>query len=332
MITENLSTLKIHRLTKEQYARELVAGTLDPNAIYLTPEEEVDLSSYARIGAESDDDRELTIYGTREFATRAAETVVGDANDTEDDNTVYGAKAYAAKILEDAEIALIGRQTDPDNADTIYGAKNFAVEYTDEKTSGLISTVNGVGPDANGNVEVVSGVQSDWNQTDDTQLDYIKNKPTLNSNYMILLDQVNGYEYVIQMMNGNLVSFCKCVSIEVTTEPNKLGYLEGETIDLTGMVLSAICQDGSSRPIENYTYSPTVMAADTNHVDIIYEECGIVHTTTTNIALQTVAEMLVDFEYTANADGTYTLTEWKETVNGVTRTELIVPDNDKIIV
>ena len=40
MITENLSTLKIHKLTKEQYERELYAGRIDPNALYLTPDEE----------------------------------------------------------------------------------------------------------------------------------------------------------------------------------------------------------------------------------------------------------------------------------------------------
>lgn len=39
MITENLSTLKIHKLTKKQYERERDAGRLDPNAIYLTPDE-----------------------------------------------------------------------------------------------------------------------------------------------------------------------------------------------------------------------------------------------------------------------------------------------------
>ena len=41
MITENLSTLKIHNLTKEQYERELAAGRIDENALYLTPYEEV---------------------------------------------------------------------------------------------------------------------------------------------------------------------------------------------------------------------------------------------------------------------------------------------------
>lgn len=38
MITENLSTLKIHKLTQEQYDRELQAGRIDPNALYLTPD------------------------------------------------------------------------------------------------------------------------------------------------------------------------------------------------------------------------------------------------------------------------------------------------------
>lgn len=39
MITENLLTLKIHKLTQAQYDRELEAGNLDDNALYLTPDE-----------------------------------------------------------------------------------------------------------------------------------------------------------------------------------------------------------------------------------------------------------------------------------------------------
>ena len=49
MITENLSTLKIHKLTQAQYDRELAAGNIDVNALYLTPDEAIDLSNYATI-------------------------------------------------------------------------------------------------------------------------------------------------------------------------------------------------------------------------------------------------------------------------------------------
>lgn len=41
MITENLSTLKIHKLSQAQYDRELEAGRIDENALYLTPDEEI---------------------------------------------------------------------------------------------------------------------------------------------------------------------------------------------------------------------------------------------------------------------------------------------------
>lgn len=48
-VSEVLSTLKIHKISQEQYDQELANGTLDDNAIYLTPDEEVDLSGYATI-------------------------------------------------------------------------------------------------------------------------------------------------------------------------------------------------------------------------------------------------------------------------------------------
>ena len=47
MITENLSTLKIHKLTQAQYDRELEAGNIDETALYLTPDDDIDLSGYA---------------------------------------------------------------------------------------------------------------------------------------------------------------------------------------------------------------------------------------------------------------------------------------------
>lgn len=42
--------------------------------------------------------------------------------------------------------------------------------------------------------------------------------------------------------------------------------------------------------------------------------------------------VLQDFTYTDNGNGTYILTGWKGTTNGVTSTELIVPDDSRIIV
>ena len=54
MITENLSTLKIHKLTQEQYDRELIAGNIDDNALYLTPDEELDALLNAKVSTTED--------------------------------------------------------------------------------------------------------------------------------------------------------------------------------------------------------------------------------------------------------------------------------------
>ena len=49
MFTENIPILKIHKLTQEQYDRELATGNIDETALYLTPDEEIDLTPYATI-------------------------------------------------------------------------------------------------------------------------------------------------------------------------------------------------------------------------------------------------------------------------------------------
>lgn len=47
--TEFLSTLEIYKVTQEEYDKAVEDGTIVENAIYLTPDEDIDLSSYATI-------------------------------------------------------------------------------------------------------------------------------------------------------------------------------------------------------------------------------------------------------------------------------------------
>ena len=64
MNTENLSTLKIHKLTQAQYDRELAAGNIDQNALYLTPDEGMDLDLEKIMDLTSDQ----TATGVKTFA------------------------------------------------------------------------------------------------------------------------------------------------------------------------------------------------------------------------------------------------------------------------
>jgi hypothetical protein len=66
MRVTDLSTLKIHKLSQAQYERELAAGNIDENALYLTPDEDIDLELlWADINAALDkkaDSSEAVIY------------------------------------------------------------------------------------------------------------------------------------------------------------------------------------------------------------------------------------------------------------------------------
>ena len=50
MITNNVSTLKINKLTQEQYNSAVVAGTINENELYMTPDNnELDTTQFLRV-------------------------------------------------------------------------------------------------------------------------------------------------------------------------------------------------------------------------------------------------------------------------------------------
>lgn len=101
MNTKNLSTLKIHKLTKEQYDRELIAGRIDPNALYLTPDEETDLSMYATIedlNNKADISHKHTISDVANLQTVIDSTLVSAKTYTD---TAVSGKANSSHIHDD---------------------------------------------------------------------------------------------------------------------------------------------------------------------------------------------------------------------------------------
>lgn len=144
-----------------------------------------------------------------------------------------------------------------------------------------------------------------------------------------LTDEVNGYEYILSMRNGKLASICRTDTISVVTMPTKTEYLQGELFDPTGMVVMATRQDRTTYEVDMSKYTVPVLETP---FTISYIEAGIASTTTIDL---TVTEFdpsvqLVDFNYSVNNDGTYYLTGWKGTLNGVTSTELVVPNSSLI--
>ena len=148
-------------------------------------------------------------------------------------------------------------------------------------------------------------------------------------NQFILIDAVTGFNYVIEMRNGTLVSSLAPSGIAVRTNPTKIFYEDGEVFNPSGMIVEIVYPDGTSSEITDYTCSELIDGA----VTIEYEENGVKYTTV--LKVQTVESLLIDFEYTNNGDNSFTLTKWKQTLNGEPSTELvtpIVPSKYKIIV
>ena len=82
-------------------------------------------------------------------------------------------------------------------------------------------------------------------------------------------------------------------SIEVKTAPTKTAYKVGETIDMTGLVLTAKFNNGTSTDVtEGYTFAPDTMASDTTKITIsltVDEVTKTVEQSVTLISLDSIA-------------------------------------------
>lgn len=185
-----------------------------------------------------------------------------------------------------------------------------------------------------GNVYTGGTGQDDENAKKLATEEFVNNsiaEVTKPKDYFILKDNINKYNYVIQMQNGSLVSFIKTADIKVTTPPAKTDYTDTEEFDPTGMVVVAVGEDGSEREITDYTYDKYVTTESNTHTIKYIDEAGTEYITEVSIVTRTIEEALVDFNYTANSDGTYTITGWKGTRNGVASTEMVFPNSNLVI-
>ena len=91
------------------------------------------------------------------------------------------------------------------------------------------------------------------------------------------------------------------MSIEVTTQPNKVSYVAGDRFDSTGMIVTASYGTGqavlATAEISGYSVSPEVLTDGVTSVTITYSESGETCTTTVPI---TVVHRLTALAVTAN--------------------------------
>lgn len=154
----------------------------------------------------------------------------------------------------------------------------------------------------------------------------------LKFNKIVLTDKINGYDYIVEMCNGNIVSHCVCIGISCSNPSIKQAYMAGDVIDPDNFGLVAVHADDSISEVESFTYEPHIIAEDTNKITITAIKDDKTYTiyVPVDVSAFDPATALIDFTYVDNGDGTYTITGWNETLNGVATTDMSIPNNTHV--
>ena len=79
----------------------------------------------------------------------------------------------------------------------------------------------------------------------------------------------------------------KLLSIQVTTNPTKTTYEYGDTLQTTGMVVTASYSDSTSSAVTGYSCSPTSLTAvGTQKITVSYTENGVTQSTSFNVTVE----------------------------------------------
>lgn len=139
----------------------------------------------------------------------------------------------------------------------------------------------------------------------------------------------------VNYLGGSKVYNVPCInftSFEVSGMPEHC--LAGEPINLNNLVVMATYEDGTVARMTKYTVTQSPVDDETIMVTITCAGMSNSY----NVAVfrrfdqNTLSNLFIDFVYTDNGDGTYTIIDWKGTLNGQPSTEIVVPDSRQIIV
>ena len=163
------------------------------------------------------------------------------------------------------------------------------------------------------------------------EINKLKNQKESPKDFLIFKDEATNYEYELFIDNGEL----KTRPLgKKTVFLNKTTFIDGQTINLENdVVLKNIYPDGSEEEIEKksseFKIIPSIVDANTTSVEVHYKKEIFTFAITVTEFDPTVE--LIDFTYTDNGNGTYTITGWNGTYQGENSTEIIIPDNNHII-
>lgn len=124
------------------------------------------------------------------------------------------------------------------------------------------------------------------------------------------------------------VPYVNIVSLESSGVTDQC--FEGDPIDLSNLIVMATYEDGTVMEITEYVV--TQSTGDNGNIILTITCEGMSYNHNIKVVQRLSPSLLIDFYYTENNNGTYTITDWKGTLNGQPSTEIVVPDSAQIIV
>ena len=189
--------------------------------------------------------------------TSKEETTVGDSQGNKERKIVYTATCvFGGKTYTDTK-TVVESLIEP----TVTGIK---VKTNPVKTS----YIEGETFDATG--MVVEKTYSDGTTEGITDYTYSPNAALTVSNKIITISYEE-YTTTVNITVEKAIIKPTVTGIKVRTNPVKMSYIEGETFDVTGMVVEKVYSDGTTEGITDYTYSPkTALAVSNKTITISY--------------------------------------------------------------
>lgn len=230
MITENLTTLKINKLTKAQYEAALAAGTVNENELYMTEESNVDLTDFANHTL-------ITIP-----AGRMRGDVDGDGKITEDDYTIIR-KHIANPVIITDETQLLCADTNGNGSIQSYDA-TLITKYL----SGT-EKIGSFGPEITGNWTNNPNYATEEGQfyTDISITDMTANH---SASVIVKGTYENGFFPKAECVEGAIRIYAKLCPIEALSAVVSWGSGDGTAVITT-----------ESEDLTAYAFKPTITTA-----------------------------------------------------------------------
>ena len=141
---------------------------------------------------------------------------------------------------------------------------------------------------------------------------------------------------VIQKTLLNILGIPVPASISAVKYPDKTSYHEGDYFEPDGIELELTFDDESTQivsDVNDIIISLIPLKITDTSATFKYSYYGAYYYITVPITVNEFNKefSLIDFNFIDNGNDTYTLTEWKGTLNGIPSTELVIPNNKRII-